>query len=80
MRNQSAEVLRRVGHGETIVVTNHGQPAAVIGPPPADLLTHLSAQGQVREALESPATLLSVPPKKASRTTAQVIADVRGDW
>ena len=55
MRNDSADVLRRVAAGETILVTNSGQPAAVIGPPISDTLSLLSAQGRVREAIESAA-------------------------
>ena len=80
MRNDSAEVLRRVGAGETILVTNNGQPAAVIGPPPGDVLTLLSAQGQLRKALNSPAELRSIKPKKSKKSAAEIIADVRGRW
>lgn len=80
MRNDSAGVLRRVAAGETMVVTNHGRPAAVIGPPPGDVLTLLSAQGQIREALTSPASLRSIERTKASKRTAEILADVRGRW
>src|SRR5258708_36525755 len=34
LRNNSAEVLRAVGAGETIEVTNHGEVAAGVSPPP----------------------------------------------
>ncbi|MEI2638415.1 MAG: type II toxin-antitoxin system prevent-host-death family antitoxin [Microthrixaceae bacterium] len=50
LRNKSGEVLRRVAAGETIMVTNHGQPAAVIGPPTTDVLEDLAARGQLRPA------------------------------
>lgn len=78
MRNDSADVLRRVAAGETILVTNNGQPAAVIGPPPGDELALLSAQGRVRKALNSPAGLRSIKQKKSNKTTAEIISDVRG--
>ena len=78
MRNDSGEVLRRVGAGETILVTNSGLPAAVIGPPPEDVFSLLSAQGQVRGALKSPTTLLAITRRKTTRTTAEIIAEVRG--
>ena len=78
MRNDSGEVLRRVGAGETILVTNSGQPAAVIGPPPEDVFSLLSAHGQVRRALKPPTTLLSITRKRTTRTTAEIIAEVRG--
>lgn len=80
MRNESAEVLRRVAAGETILVTNRGQPAAVIGPPPGDVLSLLSAQGQLREALDSPDSLRSIKRTKSTKTTAEILADVRGRW
>ncbi len=80
MRNQSAEVLRRVAAGETILVTNSGQPAAVIGPPPGDLLCLLAAQGQLREARSAPTVLLLIQRKGSKRTTAEIVADVRDRW
>lgn len=80
MRNDSADVLRRVAEGETIVVTNHGRPAAVIGPPPTDVLAHLGAQGQIREALKPPASLLAIKPRKSKVTSAEILADARGRW
>lgn len=80
MRNESADVLRRVAAGETILVTNSGQPAAVIGPPPGDLLSLLAAQGQLREARSSPTVLRSIKRKRSKRSTAEIVADVRGRW
>ena len=80
MRNGSADVLRRVAAGETILVTNNGQPAAVIGPPPGDVLSLLSAQGQLREALNSSADLRSIKRRKSNKTTAEIITDTRGRW
>lgn len=80
MRNESAEVLRRVAAGETILVTNSGQPAAVIGPPPGDLLALLAAQGQLREARSSPSVLPTIKRKRSKHTTAEMVADVRRRW
>lgn len=80
MRNNSAEVLRRVASGETLLVTNNGQPAAVISPPSGDLLSILEAQGQLRVALNSPASLRSIKRKRSTKTTAEIISDVRGKW
>jgi len=80
MRNESTEVLRRVAAGETILVTNSGQPAAVIGPPQGDVLSLLSAQGQLREAVNSPAILRTIKRRKSKKTTAEIVADVRGRW
>ena len=80
MRNDSADILRRVAAGETILVTNNGQPAAVIGPPPSDAVTLLSANGQLRKALTSPADLRSIKRRKSNKTTAEIIAEARGSW
>ncbi len=80
MRNDSAEVLRRVAAGETLLVTNNGQPAAIIGPPQGDVLAMLAAQGQLREALASPETLRAITRRRPSRTTAEILDDVRGRW
>ena len=81
MRNDSAEVLRWVADGETILVTNNGEPAAVIGPPPSDALSLLAAQGQVREALEPLSSLRSIKRKRLHGvTTAEIIEDMRRQW
>jgi prevent-host-death family protein len=80
LRNDSAEILRRVATGETILVTNHGEPAAVIGPPSGHALAALSAHGQVRPARTSPATLRSIKRRKAARTAAEIAANTRGPW
>jgi prevent-host-death family protein len=80
MRNESADVLRRVAAGETILVTNNGQPAAVISPPPDDALSLLSASGQLREALDPPSRLQTIKRTRATKTTAEILADVTGRW
>jgi prevent-host-death family protein len=80
MRNESAEVLRRVAAGETILVTNNGAPAALIGPPSGDPLSILSAQGQLREALEPPAGLQSIKRRRSKTTSTEIVDDVRGRW
>ena len=78
MRNESADVLRRVAGGETILVTNNGQPAAVISPPPNDALTLLAVSGQLREAVDPPSQLRSIERSRSSRATAEIVAEARG--
>ncbi|MGD9750670.1 MAG: type II toxin-antitoxin system Phd/YefM family antitoxin [Acidimicrobiia bacterium] len=80
LRNDSAAVLRRVAAGETILVTNNGRPAAVIGPPTEDPLGALAERGQLRPALDSPAALRSITRKRSERSSAEILADVRGRW
>lgn len=79
MRNNSGDVLRRVEAGETILVTNNGRPAAVLSPPSGDLLASLAAKGELRPAIASPSTLRSIKRRPAKKSSAQILADVRGD-
>ena len=80
MRNQSAEVLRRVGAGESLIVTNNGNPVAVLSPVGRDVIAELAALGQVRRATRPVSDLAKIPLVKSDITTAEIIADVRGEW
>lgn len=80
LRNESGEVLRRVAAGETILVTNHGQPAAVIGPPSDDMIEDLVSRRLLRRALTSPEVLTSIKRRRSTKSTAEILADVRGSW
>lgn len=77
MRNDSAEVLRRVEAGETITVTNNGRPVARLSPMTKSVLDELEELGQVRPAT-LPLGSLSRPTARSDTTTAEIIADVRG--
>lgn len=80
MRNESAVVLRRVDEGETILVTNSGRPAAIIGPPPQDSLAALSAQGLLRRATAPARSLRNIRRTRSTNTTTHLLDDVRGHW
>lgn len=80
MRNESAVVLRRVDEGETILITNSGRPAAIIGPPPGDALSALSARGQLRKATAPPSSLRDIKRSTSTKSTANLLDDVRGRW
>lgn len=79
LRNESADVLRRVAAGETIVVTNRGRAAAVIGPVGASVLDELAERGQVRRATTDAAALASIRRGRSERTTSDLLAEVRGE-
>jgi prevent-host-death family protein len=80
LRNNSAEVLRAVSAGETIEVTNHGEVAAVLVPPSLTPYERLVLAGKVREPRKDrPVDLRSIRRVTAPVTTAEIIADVRGD-
>jgi len=80
LRNESGEVLRRVAAGETILVTNHGRPAAVIGPPPTDVLEDLASRGRLRPALTGADSLGSIRRTRSARRSDDIVSDVRGRW
>lgn len=79
LRNDSAEVLRRVGEGEIITVTNNGVPAALIVPP-GDYLEALAVSGQLRRARRAVSELRSIRRGRSDLTSAEIVADVRGRW
>jgi prevent-host-death family protein len=81
LRNNSTEVLRAVGAGETIEVTNHGEVAAVLVPPSLTPYDRLIAAGRVREPVKDrPVDLRNVRRANAPVSSTEIIADVRGDW
>lgn len=80
MRNQSGEILRQVADGETIEVTNHGERAALIVPPGIDPLADLLARGQLRPARRPLSSLRSLPRRKATKSSEEIVADIRGRW
>ena len=53
LRDTLTATIRRVQRGETIQVTHHGSPVAVLAPVPADRVERLIASGEM-----SPATTL----------------------
>jgi prevent-host-death family protein len=80
LRNNSAEVLRVVAAGETIEVTNHGEVAAVLMPPFLTPYERLVAAGKVREPQQDRRVdLRSIRRVIAPESSAEIIADVRGD-
>lgn len=85
LRNNSAEILRRVEAGETLQVTNNGTPAAVIGPADGATLDDLISQGHARPARADAATLDRLRGRLSGRTpsaktTSEMVEDVRGRW
>jgi prevent-host-death family protein len=47
LRDTLTATIRRVQRGETIEVTHHGAPVAVLAPVPADRIARLLASGDV---------------------------------
>lgn len=80
MRNQSGEILRRVERGETVVVTNHGKPVAVMSPVVRSVLDELADRGQVRRAVHGAERLSEIKRAHLPVGTAELLADSRGAW
>ncbi len=79
LRNSSSAVLRDVAAGEIIEVTNHGQVAAILVPPSLTHYELLVVAGKVRPPSDHPADLRLINRSKSSRTSAEIVADTRGE-
>lgn len=50
LRQRASELLRRVGEGESIEITDRGRPVAMLTPLPQDPLARLRASGDLRDS------------------------------
>ncbi|MPQ98607.1 type II toxin-antitoxin system prevent-host-death family antitoxin [Modestobacter sp. I12A-02628] len=81
MRNNSSEVLRRVAAGESFVITNNGEPAALLSPPrpPLSRFDEMVATGEIIPAAhELDVAALPEPMDLEGPSTAELIAELRG--
>lgn len=79
LRNNSAQILRRVAAGESFEVTNHGEVVAVLTPPQAKELDRLRAAGRTRPATSSWSEPWAAPRVALPVPSSEVLADLRGD-
>ena len=77
MRNNSAELLRRVAQGESVMVTNNGVPAAVIVPVTAGGRERLAASGRLKVGTGLDVTVLP-PPTMPGLPTQDALDEDRG--
>jgi prevent-host-death family protein len=78
LRDTLTATIRRVQRGETIEVTHHGSPVAVLGPVPADRIQQLVTRGDVTpgEPLER---ALRRYPVTGELSASQAIEDDRAE-
>jgi prevent-host-death family protein len=78
LRDSLTATIRRVQRGETIEVTNHGTPVAVLAPVPADHVERLIAAGEVTpgKPLEHP---LRLYPVTGPLSASEAIEDDRAE-
>ncbi|MDR6986056.1 prevent-host-death family protein [Paenarthrobacter nitroguajacolicus] len=77
LRNQSSRILERVKNGEVINVTNNGEIAAT--PPSASPFERLLRAGSVRPASDPRVDFRILPRVQSEISTAEILADLRGD-
>ena len=77
LRDSLTATIRRVRMGETIEVTHHGAPVAMLAPVPADRIDRLVAAGDVTPG--GPRAGLRRFPVTGELTASQAIEDDRAD-
>lgn len=85
LRQNLSRWLRRVERGETLEVTERGQPVALLAPLPAargGAIARLAAQGRLVRAGREPLSALTVPephPYGGSISVSEALEQVRED-
>ena len=74
LRNNSAEILRRVARGESFEITNHGEVVAVIEPPQARLALQV-----VKPATRKGGWRDLKPVKRDGPSTQEILDELRED-
>ncbi len=81
LRQNLSIYLDRVKAGETLEVTEHGQPVAQLGPrpaTPASIIDRLIAEGRITPATESHKDL-PPPPKVPGRPLSEILQEMRDE-
>lgn len=78
MRNRSGEILRHVEAGESVRITNRGEPVAMIVPIDRGSVDGLIARGEARPPRTSQTTLATIPRVASPASSRELLDDVRG--
>jgi len=79
LNQQTGRVLRRVQSGESLIVTDHGRPVAMLVPAPTSRFDQMVALGQIRLPKGDGWGLLEVEPVTRSERLDDVLAELRED-
>lgn len=77
LRQNASVYLRRVAEGETIEVTDRGQPVARLVPVRDEGLDRLIAEGRAGAASDDLLDYEPLPPKKGALTPGEALAEAR---
>lgn len=80
LRDNLTALMRRVRDGETIEVTHHGKPVAVISPAEDDWYAHLVATGRVIPAKKSMSELPPPLPAVEGKTLFEILMEERDSY
>jgi antitoxin (DNA-binding transcriptional repressor) of toxin-antitoxin stability system len=81
LRQNLSVYLERVKQGETLEVTEHGQPVAQLGPrvaTPVSVIDRLIAEGRVTPAKRSHRDI-QPPPKIPGRPLSEILLEMRDE-
>ena len=84
LRQNLSVYLERVKQGETLEVTEHGQPVAQLGPRPAkpvSIIDQMIAEGRITPATVDHRTLQPPPaiPDPSGRTLSEILQEMRDE-
>ncbi len=75
LKQNASAVVARVQHGETIVVTDRGRPAALLSPIPGSKVEELKTSGRLRSATLSFASFQ--PPEPHDKPLSETLQEMR---
>ena len=79
LRGDTVRILERVSSGETIEITSNGEVVAILVPPSASPYEQLLQSGAVRAAAKVPVDFRLVPRIQHELSTADMLAELRGE-
>lgn len=79
LNQQTGRVLRRVAEGESLIVTDHGRPVAMLTPVPKSKFKQLEALGYIRPPRNPGPDLTPVRAVERAERLDDVLAELRED-